>query len=114
VYNDEEDTRIYDVVMNHEEQYSIWLKSKPVPAGWTAVGKSGMKDECLKYIDEVWTDMRPLSLRKHMAAFEAQQRAAAAGKPSDEATSIPHSVETLPGSVTTPAITDRPISPELR
>jgi len=75
VHNDEEDTRIYDVVMNHEEQYSIWLKGKEIPAGWVAVGKSGMKPECLAYIDEVWTDMRPLSLRKHMEAFEAQRAA---------------------------------------
>ncbi|MGI8548601.1 MAG: MbtH family protein [Gemmatimonadaceae bacterium] len=73
--NDDEDTRVYEVVMNHEEQYSIWLKAKPIPAGWTAVGKSGQKPECLAYIDEVWTDMRPLSLRKHMEAFEAERAA---------------------------------------
>lgn len=60
----EEDKRIYLVVINSEEQYSIWLKHKDVPEGWRAVGKEGPKEECLKYIDEVWTDMRPLSLRK--------------------------------------------------
>jgi MbtH protein len=65
--DDEEDTRTYTVVMNHEEQYSIWFSNKPIPAGWHAVGKEGNKSECLAYIDEVWTDMRPLSLRKSMA-----------------------------------------------
>ena len=67
---DEDDDRIYAVVMNHEEQYSIWLKGRPVPEGWRTVGKTGPKDECLTYIDEVWTDMRPLSLRQRMAANE--------------------------------------------
>jgi MbtH protein len=59
---------IYTVVMNHEEQYSIWPDYKDIPAGWTAVGKVGPKQECLDYINEVWTDMRPLSLRKQMEA----------------------------------------------
>jgi MbtH protein len=54
----------YTVVMNHEEQYSIWLKHKPVPAGWTEVGKVGSREECLAYIGEVWTDMRPRSIRE--------------------------------------------------
>jgi MbtH protein len=58
----------YNVVMNHEEQYSIWPDYKALPPGWTAVGKTGKKDECLQYIDAVWTDMRPLSLRQAMAA----------------------------------------------
>ncbi|CAN7721980.1 MbtH family NRPS accessory protein [Caballeronia sp. LjRoot29] len=57
----------YNVVMNHEEQYSIWPDYKTLPAGWTSVGKTGKKDECLAYIDAVWTDMRPLSLRQAMA-----------------------------------------------
>jgi len=56
----------YTVVVNHEEQYSIWPTYKPVPAGWREVGKVGSKPDCLTYIDEVWTDMRPLSLRKQM------------------------------------------------
>lgn len=67
----EEDTRLYDVVMNHEEQYSIWLTEKQMPKGWVRVGKTGPKPECLRYIEEVWTDMRPLSLRKHMDSLEA-------------------------------------------
>jgi uncharacterized protein YbdZ (MbtH family) len=64
---DREDTTIYKVVMNHEEQYSIWPSYKEIPLGWKDVGKSGLKPECLAYIKDVWTDMRPLSLRKRMA-----------------------------------------------
>lgn len=67
---DEEDTRIYTVVINHEEQYSIWFADREIPLGWKEVGKSGNKAECLAYIEEVWTDMRPLSLRKQMEAAE--------------------------------------------
>jgi MbtH protein len=65
-WDEEEDTTIYHVVVNHEEQYSIWPDYKEVPAGWRTVGKTGLKQECLDYIKEVWTDMRPLSLRRHM------------------------------------------------
>jgi MbtH protein len=65
--NDEqEDTTVYKVVMNHEEQYSIWPSYRDNPLGWSDVGKTGLKEECLDYIKEVWTDMRPLSLRKWM------------------------------------------------
>jgi MbtH protein len=60
------DRRIYVVVLNHEEQYSIWFADKPLPPGWTAVGFEGTKDECLRHIEQVWTDMRPLSVRRHM------------------------------------------------
>ena len=56
----------YKVVTNHEEQYSIWPAEKEIPPGWRDVGKSGLKSECLDYINEVWTDMRPLSLRNKM------------------------------------------------
>jgi MbtH protein len=56
----------FKVVVNHEEQYSIWPLEKENPPGWFEVGQSGSKDECLAYIEEVWTDMRPLSLRKLM------------------------------------------------
>ena len=67
--NDEEkeDKTIYKVVVNHEEQYSIWPVQRENPPGWRDAGKSGLKSECLAYIKEVWTDMRPLSLRKKMA-----------------------------------------------
>ena len=68
--DEREDTRTYRAVMNHEEQYSIWLADRDLPLGWRDAGKTGTKKECLDYIEEVWTDMRPLSLRKHM---EAQQ-----------------------------------------
>ena len=61
----EEDT-IYKVVMNHEEQYSIWPVDRENPLGWRDAGKSGPKAESLAYIKEVWPDMRPLSLRKQM------------------------------------------------
>jgi len=66
VQEDREDKTIYKVVINHEEQYSIWPAHKENPAGWTDVGKSGTKEECLAYIKEVWTDMRPKSLRDKM------------------------------------------------
>jgi MbtH protein len=65
-WEDEVDNRLYKVVINHEEQYSIWPIDRENPLGWNDVGKSGSKQECLEYIEEVWTDMRPLSLRKHM------------------------------------------------
>ena len=63
---DTEDASIYKVVVNHEEQYSIWPSHRENPLGWRDVGKVGVKAECLEYIKEVWTDMRPLSLRKKM------------------------------------------------
>lgn len=67
MYEDEgEDTTVYRVVVNHEEQYSIWPDYKDNPNGWRDGGKSGSKTDCLDYIKEVWTDMRPLSLRKRM------------------------------------------------
>ena len=61
-----EDT--YLVVLNDEEQYSVWFADRELPAGWRAEGTSGSRDECLAHIDRVWTDMRPLSLRRRMAA----------------------------------------------
>jgi uncharacterized protein YbdZ (MbtH family) len=67
--SEREDTTTYRVVMNHEEQYSIWPDYKDIPLGWNDVGKLGNKAECLAYIKEVWTDMRPLSLRKQMEAM---------------------------------------------
>jgi uncharacterized protein YbdZ (MbtH family) len=63
---DGEDATTYKVVVNHEEQYSVWPEYKENPLGWMDVGKVGLKAECLAYIKEVWTDMRPLSLRKWM------------------------------------------------
>lgn len=75
---DEEDTTVYHVVVNHEEQYSIWPTYKEVPAGWRAVGKTGPKQECLDHIKDAWADMRPLSLRQHMEAVAQQEAAAGA------------------------------------
>ena len=63
---EKEDLTIYKVVVNHEEQYSVWPADRENPPGWRDAGKSGTKAECLAYIGEVWTDMRPLSLRKKM------------------------------------------------
>lgn len=63
---DEEETATYVVVVNHEEQFSIWPEYKEVPEGWREAGKKGKKEECLAYINDVWTDMRPLSLRRKM------------------------------------------------
>jgi MbtH protein len=67
-----EDTTIYRVVVNHEEQYSIWPAHREAPLGWKDAGKVGSKPECLAYIKEVWTDMRPLSLRKKMEQSRAK------------------------------------------
>lgn len=69
---DDDDKKIYKVVINHEEQYSIWPADRDNPLGWRDVGKSGLKSECLAYIKEVWTDMRPLSLRKRMEELTQQ------------------------------------------
>lgn len=63
---DPENNTIYAVVVNHEEQYSIWPVGREIPLGWQEAGKQGSKDECLAYIESVWTDMRPLSLRKSL------------------------------------------------
>ena len=61
-----EDKTIYKVVVNHEEQYSIWPANRENPLGWSDAGKTGTRQECLAWIKAVWTDMRPLSLRKKM------------------------------------------------
>ncbi len=64
---DSQDERTYVVLVNDEDQYSLWLKGKVIPPGWRAVGKEGTQADCSAYVDEVWTDMRPLSLRRKMA-----------------------------------------------
>jgi MbtH protein len=61
---DEGEVGRYVVLMNDEEQYSLWPAAKQVPAGWRLVGKEGSEQECMAFVDEVWTDMRPLSLRR--------------------------------------------------
>jgi MbtH protein len=65
--DEQEGTTVYKVVVNHEEQYSIWPADRENPLGWWDAGKSGPKPECMAYIKGVWTDMRPLSLRKKTA-----------------------------------------------
>ena len=66
----QDDNRIYKVVVNYEEQYSIWPADRENPLGWKDAGFSGLKQDCLSYIKEIWTDMRPLSLRKKMEEME--------------------------------------------
>jgi uncharacterized protein YbdZ (MbtH family) len=84
--NELEDQMIYQVVMNHEEQYSIWPSTRDLPAGWNAAGPTGKKVECLEHIKQVWTDMRPLSLRKRMDAAQdaAETVGTTAGSEPDE------------------------------
>ncbi|WP_326824282.1 MbtH family NRPS accessory protein [Streptosporangium sp. NBC_01639] len=55
------------VVLNDEEQYSLWPAGRELPGGWRAEGFAGERDDCLAHIDQVWTDMRPLSLRRARA-----------------------------------------------
>jgi MbtH protein len=59
---DDEETS-YQVVVNDEEQYSVWPADRALPAGWRAEGFVGLMRDCVAHIDEVWTDMRPRSLR---------------------------------------------------
>ncbi|MEV7612044.1 MbtH family NRPS accessory protein [Streptomyces sp. NPDC089799] len=61
--SDDRSGQIFEVVTNHEEQYSIWPASKEVPEGWRLVGKRGTREECLSHVSTVWSDMRPLSAR---------------------------------------------------
>lgn len=71
--SEQDDATRYTVVINHEEQYSIWPTTLLLPAGWTEVGVVGDKQACLDHIDRTWTDMRPLSLRRHMDGVQAAE-----------------------------------------
>jgi MbtH protein len=62
----QEDRTIYRVIVNHEQQYSIWPAGREIALGWSDAGKTGTKEECLAYIKEVWTDMRPKGLHDKM------------------------------------------------
>lgn len=73
----QENQETWRVVVNHEEQYSIWPDYREIPAGWRDVGVSGAKEVCLDHIEKVWTDMRPLSLRKRMEELKANPPAPA-------------------------------------
>jgi MbtH protein len=68
--SDDKDDLAYKVLVNHEEQYSIWPAERSNPHGWRDAGRSGSKADCLTYVREVWTDMRPLSLRTAMNKLE--------------------------------------------
>ncbi len=72
IRDEKEDTAIYKVVVNHEEQYSIWPIERENPLGWRDGGKSGTREECLLHIKEIWTDMRPLSVREKMQQSAAK------------------------------------------
>lgn len=87
---DEEDNRIYRVVVNHDEQYSIWPADRKLPLGWNEVGKEGTKQECLAYIQQVWTDMRPASLRQRMEEAERllRENEGGAGSGSDTSSGV--------------------------
>ncbi|MCB0752352.1 MAG: MbtH family NRPS accessory protein [Ignavibacteriae bacterium] len=69
-WNDNDEKQVWKVVLNHEEQYSIWPADRENALGWKDEGKVGTKQECLDHIKVVWTDMRPLSLRKKMEEME--------------------------------------------
>ncbi|MFJ9329052.1 MbtH family protein [Streptomyces sp. NPDC101230] len=69
----------YRVVLNDEEQYSIWQAGRELPAGWRAEGTEGSKEECLDRIGQVWTDMRPASLRRRMESEAAEAATGRAG-----------------------------------
>ncbi|MCR3750888.1 MbtH family protein [Lentzea californiensis] len=58
----------YQVLVNDEEQRSLWPLGKELPQGWRSEGKEGSRQECMDYVDAVWTDMRPRSLQERMAA----------------------------------------------
>jgi MbtH protein len=73
VPQEDDDKTVYLVLVNEEEQYSFWPKGNAIPNGWKIV-KEGTKAECGKYVNEVWTDMRPLSLRKHMEEVQKRQQ----------------------------------------
>jgi len=69
--DDIEDRQLFKAVVNDEEQYSIWPAHRENPLGWHDAGKTGTKQECLAYIEQVWTDMRPRSLREAMARTQS-------------------------------------------
>ena len=71
--DDEDDKTVFKVVLNDEEQYSIWPADRDNALGWRDEGTRGLKSECLAHIDKVWTDMRPLSLRRHMERVERER-----------------------------------------
>jgi len=110
--DEKEDTTVYKVVVNHEEQYSIWPADRPNPPGWDDGGKSGNKQDCLAHIKEVWTDMRPLSLRKKMAEAASRAPEPPAAEPPQEADGP--AGPTPDGLVNRLAAADHPVEISLR
>ncbi|MEU6237315.1 MbtH family NRPS accessory protein [Kitasatospora sp. NPDC047058] len=70
---DQQDGAVFTVLVNDEEQYSLWDAGRPLPAGWRETGARGTRQECLAYVDATWTDLRPLSLRQRQAARQADR-----------------------------------------
>ncbi len=70
IYKIVENQELYLVLINNEEQYSLWPNCKSIPEGWKLVKKESTKDECLAYVDKYWTDMRPLSLKKRIKELQ--------------------------------------------
>jgi uncharacterized protein YbdZ (MbtH family) len=103
---DFEATLTYHVVVNDEEQYSIWADGRDVPPGWHTVGVSGPKAECLAHIERVWTDMRPLSLRRRMEELERN--------PPPEETEIPDHLKDGPTLVERLSDGDHPVEVSIR
>jgi uncharacterized protein YbdZ (MbtH family) len=108
ISDEQEDTTLYKVVVNHEQQYSIWPSDRANPLGWDDVGKSGRKAECLAHIEAVWTDMRPLSLRRRM------EQAALCPRPQPEATGAATEPGAVDDLVQRLAAGSHPIKPSLR
>ena len=110
--SEQESQVIYNVVVNHEEQYSLWTGERENAPGWRDAGFRGTKDECLAYVREHWTDMRPLSLRLQMEARQ-QATAAAAVSASNTADAIADGhvavVEAIPVA-TSIAVADTPVA----
>ena len=78
-WDEEDDNTIYKVVINHEEQYSIWPADRRTPRGWRDIAKKGTRQQCFNHIEEVWTDMRPGNLRRKLAETEARIKKDAGG-----------------------------------
>ncbi|MFJ6808484.1 MbtH family protein [Streptomyces anulatus] len=105
--SEDDDNRVYAVVVNHEEQYSIWPVDQDVPTGWRTESTTGTKDACLDHIETVWTDMRPLSLRLFMEEQARRQSA-------DEPLAQELEEDEEPSLLDRLAAEDHPVEPGLR
>ena len=76
----EEQTPTFKVVVNHEEQYSLYPAERRVPIGWRAVGKVAEEEECLRYIEEIWINNRPPDVRERVQALREEVEEAATRK----------------------------------